>query len=164
MSRFHLAQLNVAHLRAPLDAPEMADFVAALAPINALAEGAPGFVWRLQGDAGDATGFRPLGEDILVNMSVWTDLQALGDYVYRSGHVDVMRRRREWMHKMSGVTAVLWWIPRGHVPTVDEAVRRLDHLRAHGPTPEAFPFRKPFPAPDAAAPLEPNAGDECPAS
>ncbi len=138
----HLAQLNVARLLAPLDTPQLAEFVAALDSINALADGAPGFVWRLQTDAGDATAIRMLDDDMLiVNMSVWTSRDALHAFVYDTGHVAVMRRRREWFARMAEAYLALWWVPAGTVPTVAEAQERLMHLREHGPSPRAFTFR-----------------------
>jgi hypothetical protein len=165
VSKFQLAQLNIAVLKAPLDSPVMADFVANLDSINALAEAAPGFVWRLQTEEGDATALRPLGENVLVNMSVWRDVEALNRYVYKSGHVEVMRRRKEWFERMSEAYLVLWWVPCGHRPTIEEAQERLALLRAHGPTPRAFNFRTAFLAPDAAQPEAPFAfGDACPAN
>ena len=138
----HLAQLNVARLLAPLDTPKLADFVAALDPINALADAAPGFVWRLQTDAGDATAIRMLDDDMLiVNMSVWTSRDVLHAFVYDTGHVAVMRRRREWFARMAEAHLALWWVPAGTMPTVPEAQERLVHLREHGPSPRAFTFR-----------------------
>ena len=141
---FHLAQVNVARMRAPLDSPLMADFVAALEPINALADAAPGFVWRLQADGGDSTSIRAFDDDaILINMSVWSSIDALIDFVYRSGHTAVMRRRKEWFERISTYLA-LWWTPAGEIPTLFDARERLDHLAAHGPTPYAFNFRRRF--------------------
>jgi hypothetical protein len=164
MSDFHLAQLNVATLKAPLDSPQLADFVANLDRINALAEAAPGFVWRLQTEEGDATALRPFGDNVLVNMSVWRDAGSLSRYVYRSAHVEVMRRRREWFAQMAEAYVVLWWVPAGHIPTLDEAKQRLDLLRAAGPSPRAFTFRAAFPPPDARDPGAPFAfGETCPA-
>ena len=170
MSAYELAQLNIAVMKEPLDSPVMADFVDNLDRINAVAEGSPGFVWRLQSDEGDATAFRPLGDETLVNMSTWRDVESLRDYVYRSDHVEFMRRRREWFEKMREMHQVLWWVPRGHRPTVEEGIARLETLRANGPSAEAFTFPKAFPAPDAAeaaAPINPLAPtaitDECPA-
>ena len=96
MSAYELAQLNIALMKEPLESPRMADFVANLERINALAESSPGFVWRLQTDEGDATALRPLGEDTLVNLSVWKDVASLNKYVYQSAHVEIMRRRKEW--------------------------------------------------------------------
>ena len=162
MSNYQLAQLNIAALKAPLDSPELKDFVDNLDRINALAEGSPGFVWRLKGDGNDATSLRPLGEEIIVNMSVWRDVAALRDYVYRSGHVEIMRRRREWFTRMAEAYMVLWWVPDGHVPTMAEAVERLTMLRQQGPTAQAFTFGEAFSAPDASA-ARSSLGDTCPA-
>jgi hypothetical protein len=148
MSAFHLAQLNIAVMKAPLDSPLLADFVANLEPINALAESSPGFIWRLKDEDGDATAIRPFGDDTLVNVSVWQDVESLRDFAYNSGHVDMMRRRREWFDRQTEATAVLWWVPAGHLPTVNEAQQRLAHLRQFGPSPEAFTFREAFPAPN----------------
>lgn len=162
---FHLAQLNVGRLRAPIDDPLIAGFAGALEEINALADAAPGFVWRLQTEDGDATAIRAFADDtILVNLSVWTSLEALGDYVYRSEHTAYLRRRAEWFERMSEAMVVLWWVPAGHVPTTDEAVAKLEHLRAHGPTPEAFTFRRPFAAPGTGGEaVEADDRDACPA-
>ena len=165
MSAYVLAQLNIAYLKAPLDSPELADFVGNLDRINALAEGSPGFVWRLKDEGGDATAIRPMGEDVIVNMSVWEDVPALSAFVFKSGHVEIMKRRREWFEKMAEAYVVLWWIPRAHRPTVDEALMKLAHLRKHGPSAEAFTFRTAVPQPDAAPAAEPFvSGDECPAT
>jgi hypothetical protein len=149
MSKYQLAQLNVAALKAPLDSPELKDFVDNLDRINALADGSPGFVWRLTGDGNDATSLRPLGESVIVNMSTWRDVTSLSDYVYKSAHVEIMRRRREWFARMGSMHMALWWVPQGHQPTVAEAVARLEHLRQHGPSPEAFTFGEAYSAPDA---------------
>ena len=164
MSKFQLAQLNIAVMKAPLESPVMVDFVASLDRINALAEAAPGFVWRLQTEEGDATALRPLGDNVLVNMSVWQDVESLSRYVYRSGHVEVMRRRKEWFERMAEAYVVLWWVARGHRPSIDEAKQRLDLLRAEGPSPRAFTFRAAFAAPDAGTPGKPfGFGETCPA-
>lgn len=147
----HLAQLNIGRLRAPADDPLVAEFMAALDPINALAERSRGFVWRFQTDEGNATAERPFDDDgILVNFSTWESIEALADYVYRSDHTGYMRRRREWFERFEGVYQVLWWVPAGHRPTTTEAIERLDHLREHGPTDHAFTFRQRC-APDASA-------------
>jgi hypothetical protein len=159
---FELAQVNVARLREPLDSPLLADFVAALAPINELADHSPGFVWRLQTEDGDATAIRAFDDDlILVNMSVWASLDALAEFVYRSAHAGVMRNRRTWFERTLEAFVALWWVPAGHQPTPEEAKGRLEHLRLNGPTLEAFTFRHPF-APSGAS--APRAVDEaCPA-
>jgi hypothetical protein len=126
----------------------LSDFMAALDRINALADGSPGFVWRLQTEDGNATAIRPFPDDrLMINMSVWESIDELADFVYRSGHVEVMRRRREWFEHMRLYMA-LWWIPAGRLPTPTDARERLDHLTTHGPTPFAFTFKARFPAPD----------------
>ncbi|MDH1728087.1 DUF3291 domain-containing protein [Ectopseudomonas chengduensis] len=132
MSAYHLAQLNIAWMKTPLESPEMADFVANLERINALAEGSPGYVWRLQDEAGDATAIRPFGDEVLVNMSVWQDVQSLSDYVYKSAHTEMLKRRREWFERVEQAHQVLWWVPAGHRPSLVEAVERLAHLREYG--------------------------------
>jgi hypothetical protein len=149
--RHHLAQLNVARFKAPMDDPVMAAFVAELDPVNAIADGTPGFVWRLQTEEGNATGIHAFDDDLmLVNMSVWESVEVLADFVYRSGHIDVMRRRREWATRMAEAHMCLWWIPAGTIPTLGEAIDRLDQLREHGPTPRAFTFKKRFSSGEAA--------------
>ncbi|MEA2441130.1 MAG: hypothetical protein QOH76_2554 [Thermoleophilaceae bacterium] len=141
----HLAQLNVARFKRPLDEPSMAGFVAALDPLNAIADAAPGFVWRLQTEEGNATSIHAFEDDLmLVNMSVWESVEVLADYVYGPDHVAVMRRRREWAERMVEAYLCLWWIPAGSVPTVDEAKDRLEHLRKHGPAPFSFTFKRRF--------------------
>ncbi|MCX5408245.1 DUF3291 domain-containing protein [Streptomyces sp. NBC_00335] len=147
----HLAQLNASTLRHPLDDPRVAPFVEMLDPVNAAADGAPGFVWRLVDEGGaDATGLRPAGENVIVNLSVWETQEALWDFAYRSGHLEVMRRRREWFERHVEAHMVLWWVPAGHVPTVGEALERLADLRAHGPSPHAFTFASSYTAAEAA--------------
>lgn len=149
MSAHELAQFNIGVTRAPLDSPVMEGFVSNLQRINALAEATPGFVWRLQTDAGDATALRPFDNpNTIVNLSVWRDVESLQGYVYGSAHVELMRRRRDWFERMTEAYLVLWWVPRGHRPTVAEAIERLERLRAQGATAEAFTFRHAFPAPD----------------
>jgi len=145
MAQWHLAQLNVARLRHPIDAPETSEFVANLDPINALAEASPGFVWRLQDDSGNATSIHPTPDPLfIVNLSVWESIATLEDFVRRSAHAAFLRRRREWFERSTDAYLVLWWIPAGHEPSVDEAMSRLEHLRAHGPTANAFTFRHRF--------------------
>jgi heme-degrading monooxygenase HmoA len=148
MGDFQLAQINVGRMLGPIDSEVMADFVAQLDEINALADGSPGFVWRLETEDGDATAIRPYADErIIMTMSVWESPEALRAYVYDSGHVEVMRRRREWFSRMSELFVALWWVPAGHRPTVAEGVERLERLRRVGSTPEAFSFRELFPAP-----------------
>jgi hypothetical protein len=159
MAPQQLAQLNIARMKAPLESAVMADFVAKLEEINRVADTAPGFIWRLQTEAGDATLLRPLGTEILVNMSVWSDAAALADFVYRSAHAAVMRRRREWFTRLADAYMVLWWVPQGHRPSVAEAIERLDELRARGPSARAFTFREQF-GPGGQAARMPCAGED----
>ncbi|WP_182905507.1 DUF3291 domain-containing protein [Microbispora sp. H13382] len=147
----HLAQFNVAHLRAPLDSPALADFVAALEPINALSDAAPGFVWRMKGGEDPTDTIQhEYGDLLLVNFSVWESREALWNFVYRSAHLDVMRRRREWFHRAAESYTVMWWVPGGYRPSLDEAMARLELLRAQGPGPEAFTFKDFYESSDAA--------------
>lgn len=161
---FELAQLNIASMLEPLESPLLSDFVANLNRINSLAEQSPGFIWRLQSEAGDATTLRPFGDSILVNMSIWTDIASLHHFVYKSTHVEIMRRRKAWFERMREAYTVLWWVPKGHRPTIAEASERLDALRANGATTYAFTFRHPFPSPDSQIhEAGPGFDDVCPA-
>lgn len=142
----HLAQVNIGRILGRMDSPVMAEFKANLDPINALAEAAPGFVWRLQSDSGNATDI-VYSEDPfeLINLSVWESLESLRSYVYKSHHLEFFKRRAEWFEKATRPTYALWWIERGHVPTVAEAKERLEHYREHGASPYAFWFSQPYP-------------------
>ncbi|GGP27020.1 DUF3291 domain-containing protein [Silvimonas amylolytica] len=164
MSQYQLAQLNIGIAKGPIDSPVMADFVANLDRINALAESSPGFIWRLKDDAGNATDLRPYDADTLVNMSVWRDIDSLRNYVYHTAHTDIMSRRREFFERMAQAYLVLWWIPAGHIPTAEEAKVRLDCLRLHGPTAFAFTFKKAWPAPDARGETFSVFEDTCPSA
>jgi hypothetical protein len=148
----HLAQLNIAHLRAPIDSAELAEFVAALEPLNTLADEYPGFVWRLKESEDDptATVVHDYGDHLLVNFSVWESFDAIWNYVYRSAHLDALRRRREWFQRMAEPYLVMWWIPEGHIPSLAEAMERLARLRADGPCPEAFTFKDRYDSSEAA--------------
>lgn len=166
MATYELAQLNIGVIKAPMDSAVMEGFASQLDHINALAESTPGFVWRLQSDEGDATAIRPFDDpDMLVNMSVWRDVESLNNYVYSSAHVELMRRRREWFERMAQAYLVLWWVPQGHRPSITEAMERLNLLRSEGPTELAFTFRQPFPPPGS-RPSAPSVGfaSECPAA
>jgi hypothetical protein len=145
---WHLAQVNIGRLRAPIDDPSIADFVDALDHINALADRSPGFVWRLQTDAGNATELQPTDDELVkINMSVWESVEALAEFVYRSEHTAYLRRRREWFERYATAYSALWWVPAGRLPTIAEALDRLERIEAHGPTPEAFSFATRFPPP-----------------
>jgi hypothetical protein len=152
VARFHLAQVNIGRIRAPLEDPVMEGFRSQLDTINALADRTPGFVWRLQTEEGNAMAIRPFADErMAINMSVWTSLEALQRFVYRSAHAGPLRDRKQWFESIEGPILALWWIPAGHVPTVGEALERLRHLGERGPSPEAFTFRQPFPSPDGHA-------------
>ena len=149
MTTHRLAQINIARLLAPIDNPRIADFVAQLAEINALAEAAPGFIWRLKSDSGNATDVAYNDDPfVIVNMSVWESIEALRDYTYTSKHIEVFRRRAEWFEKCAKAHYCLWWVPVGHVPTVAEARKRLEHYQEHGASPVAFWFSQRYLAPE----------------
>jgi hypothetical protein len=145
MAQYRIAQVNIGRTKAPLEDPQMAGFVARLGEINALADGSPGFVWRLQTPEGNATYLRPYDDDrILINMSVWETVEALKHYVYQTAHAELLRQRHVWFDKMTSMYVALWWVPANHIPGVDEAKKRLAYLDEHGPTQFAFTFKKLF--------------------
>ena len=147
---WHLAQVNVARMRAPLEDPVMSAFVEQLDFVNALADRSPGFVWRLQTESGNATDVRAYEDAlILFNVSVWESLEALRAYVYGSAHREPLRERKQWFVPMDTAHLALWWVPAGHRPSVEEATERLEHLRRHGPGPTAYSFAKAFDPPAA---------------
>lgn len=146
MTRFHLAQVNLGRVRAPLEDESMHGFVSRLEEINALAEASPGFVWRLKSDEGPSSYLKPFDDErILVNMSVWESVEALKDYTYRTVHAELLRDRKNWFEKFAGVYLAMWWVPVGHTPSIDEAKQRLAHLEEHGPTQFAFHFKSVMP-------------------
>ncbi len=147
---YHLAQVNIGRIRAPLDDPIMAGFVARLDEINALADSSPGFVWRLQTEDGNAIAVHVYEDDrILLNLSVWESVETLHDYVYRSSHAQPLRERLQWFEKPDQPIVAMWWIPAGQLPTPEEAKQRLDHLRTHGPAEYAFNFKTRFAQPSS---------------
>jgi hypothetical protein len=149
---YHLAQINVARLLHPLEAPRMAGFVARLDRVNALADAAPGFVWRLQDESGNATGLNPFPDPMmLVNMSVWRSVGALFEFVYRSGHIEALRLRKDWFERPAQAHMALWWLPAGELPTLADGRDRLERLRRHGPITDAFTFKRRFPPPQSLA-------------
>lgn len=151
--RFHLAQVNIGRVRAPLEDPLMEGFRSQLDVVNALADRTPGFVWRLQTEEGNAMAIRPYEDErMAINLSVWESLEALQQFVYRGAHVGPLRDRKQWFEPIDGPILALWWVPAGHIPTVEEAIDRLRILKERGPSAESFTFRKPFPAPDAQVP------------
>ncbi|MFD7814111.1 DUF3291 domain-containing protein [Streptomyces sp. NPDC059785] len=144
---YDLAQVNIARLKAPLDSPQLKDFVDALEPVNAVADAADGFVWRLQDDSGDATDIPVFGDRwLIINLTTWRDADALTAFMYQGLHRELLARRREWFERLQEAVTALWWVPAGHRPTVAEAEARLAHLRAHGPTGYAFTLRTVHPA------------------
>jgi hypothetical protein len=143
---YHLAQVNIGRIKAPLDSEAMSGFVSRLDEINALADQSEGFVWRLQTNEGNATYLRPYDDDqILLNMSVWESVEALRNYVFKSAHAELLRQRHSWFEKFSSVYAALWWVPVSHIPGVDEAKKRIDYLEKNGPSQFAFTFKSVFP-------------------
>ena len=145
---YHLAQINVGRLIAPIDDPKIAEFVSQLDPINALADGAPGFFWRLQSTSGNATDIAYDDDPfMIVNMSVWESIEALRDFAYRSDHINVFRDRAKWFEKMDKPNYCLWWVLEGHRPTVAEGRERLERYQTHGATPYSFWFSQRFPQP-----------------
>jgi hypothetical protein len=155
--RYHLAQINVGRLLAPIDDARIAGFVEGLDPINRLAEASPGYVWRLQSEIGNATDIHLSDDELfIINLSVWESIEALRDFAYATAHVDVLRRRREWFERHVEAHFALWWIEAGTLPTPTDALERVARLRRLGPTPDAFTFREPFGPPGSAAPAPPD--------
>ena len=146
---YHLAQINIGRLIAPIDDPRIAGFVVQLGPINALADKAPGFVWRLQSASDNATDIAYSEDDpfVMLNMSVWESVETLRAFTYSSRHAQVFRERARWFEKLTAPYSCLWWVREGHIPTVAEARERLEHYQKHGATPYSFWFSQLFPAP-----------------
>ena len=150
MPNYRLAQINIARMLASIDDPIMAEFVAQLPPVNALADSSPGFVWRLQSENGDATSIKVYDDDmIIINITVWESVDALREFVFNGAHHAVLRERERWFEKFDGPYTVLWWIPAGQLPSAEEGKARLDYFREHGETDYAFSFRNIFPKPSA---------------
>jgi len=148
MPRYHLANYNYARMRVRSpDDPLMYGFTSRLDEINAIADASPGFVWRLQADDGNATSIRVADERDLINLTVWESIEALSDFVYRSRHLELILSGREWFLPPEESSLVLWWIQAGEIPTVDDAVGRLQQLNREGPSPNGFTFQKHWPPP-----------------
>jgi hypothetical protein len=147
----HLAQCNIGRARKPLDHPDMVEFVAALEPINEIAESTPGFVWRLKDEQGQSSSYVDIpGNDdplLIINYSIWEDIESLQHFVTRSGHLAYLRRRREWFERSDLPTSAAWWVLEDSEPDVGDAYRRVLHLQEHGPTETAFPLSRPWPRP-----------------
>ena len=145
-TEFHLAQFNIARALGTMDEPVMREFAENLERINGLADANPQFVWRLQSEQGDATDILAYeDESLLVNMSVWQSLDALRDYVYASEHLDFLKKKKHWFEKVKGPSLVLWWIPAGTLPSIEDGKQALEHLRVHGSSPRGFTFANPEP-------------------
>ena len=147
---YHIAQINIGRILGPMDSPVMEEFAKNLEPINQLAESSPGFVWRLKDDTNNATSIHVFDDDfLLINMSVWTDIDSLYQFVFKTAHTEFLKRRKEWFERMEQAYAALWYVPAGHAPTPFEAIDRLEYLRTHGETPYAFGFKNRFSAQDS---------------
>lgn len=145
MASYHIAQINVARMVAPVDSESMFGFTSRLDEINALADQAPGFVWRLQTEEGDATDIRIFDDDmIIINMSVWESLEDLHNYTYKTAHAELIKGRKNWFEKLSSSHMALWYIPAGTIPTPENAIRKLELIDEHGSTPMAFTFAHSF--------------------
>ncbi|MEE9310464.1 MAG: DUF3291 domain-containing protein [Cocleimonas sp.] len=146
--QYQLAQINIAQAKAEMDTETMSGFVNRVDEINAIAEGSAGFVWRLQSEEGDSTSIRVFDDPLmLVNISVWDDIESLRNYVYKSMHIELVRDREAWFDKIEAMHQALWWIPAGHIPTTQEAKEKLELLSQNGPSQEAFTFGKNFDKP-----------------
>ncbi len=150
LSQWHIAQLNVGRARHDLDDTRMQGFMGRLDEINALADAASGFVWRLQSDAGNATDIKLTDDpNFIVNLSVWRSIEQLKNFAYKSAHAPIMAQRRNWFEVPTEAYLALWWVPEGILPTADEALARLETLKRDGPTAQSFDFQTVF-QPEAA--------------
>ena len=148
MSLYYIAQINIALAKDEMNTETMQGFVSRLDEINADADRAEGFIWRLQTEEGDSTAIRVFDESLLlVNMSVWENVDAMKNFVYKSSHVELIRDRQAWFKKYVDAQQALWWIPKGHTPSIEEAKEKLDLIQKNGPSQEAFHFGKLFPVP-----------------
>jgi hypothetical protein len=140
-----LAQLNIAQTKYPLDDPKMKGFIDNLAPINALADASDGFIWRLAGENDNATDIQTFSDpNIIVNMSVWSSIEALKIFMFKTHHRDFLRRKKDWFNHIENANYVLWWLEDGTIPCVDDGIVRLEHLRSYGESPYAFSLKVPF--------------------
>ncbi|MCJ8170475.1 DUF3291 domain-containing protein [Atopomonas sediminilitoris] len=148
MPHYHLAQINIARAKAPLDSPVMHGFTSRLEAVNAIAEGSPGFIWRLQTEEGDATSLRVFADpQIIVNLSVWRDVEALKAFVFSGEHLQLLQNKKAWFDKLTTPSLALWWVPAGHQPSIEEAKQALHDLAEHGSSPRAFSIAQPMPQP-----------------
>lgn len=148
----YLAQLNIAKAKYPLDSPQLKEFIDNLEPVNKIAEASKGFIWRLQDESGDATNIQAFSDpNIIVNMSTWATTDALKNFMFRTHHRHFLRRKSQWFESIPQDSYVLWWIPQGVTPTVNEGIERLNYLREHADSPYAFTFKSNFSAAEASA-------------
>jgi hypothetical protein len=153
--QYHLAQVNIGKILAPMDSPQMSEFKNNLDPINALAEASEGFIWRLKDENNNATSIKVFEDDfMIINMSVWKDIDSLYKYVYESAHMEYLKNRKAWFERLTEKYMALWWIPEGHIPTTSEAIERINHIRQHGDTAFAFGFKKRFTFEEAFLPIQ----------
>ncbi len=149
MNSYYLAQVNVARAKAEMNTETMRGFMGQLDAMNHLADTADGFIWRMIGDGGDYTSIRPFDDPLVImNVSLWRDIDSLKNYVYKTVHMNIVRDRHTWFHKMNEFQQALWWHPVSHQPTAQEAKEKLERVRLLGATQEAFTFAQPFPPPD----------------
>ncbi len=149
MSHYFIAEINIAKMKGvDINDPIMKEFVENLDAVNQIAEKSEGFVWRLKDENNNATILNPYNDEtIIINVSVWKSIETLENFMYRTFHSDFLKRRKEWFLTYGSAHTAMWWIPEGHIPTMQEAVDKLSFLQTNGPSPNSFDFRHKFPAP-----------------
>lgn len=143
--KMHLAELNVGRLVAPTDDPRVADLMNALDKVNGLGKRMPGFVWMMEGsgEPGKGNTDAKIGGDpkYVSNLTVWESVETLEHFVFNTVHKQFYDRRQEWFQVLGEMHFVMWWVPEGHKPTLDEALERLADLRTNGPSERAFGWK-----------------------
>jgi hypothetical protein len=149
MNSYHIAEINIARMKGVnINDPIMKEFVDNLEKVNAIAESSEGFIWQLKDDNNNATEMNPYDdEQVIINVSVWESIESLESYIYKSMHSDFLKRRREWFHSFGKVYTAMWWVAVGEVPTLQDAVDKLEHLQVYGASEKVFDFRNKFPKP-----------------
>ncbi|MDB5666050.1 DUF3291 domain-containing protein [Cypionkella sp.] len=139
---YHLAELNVGRLLAPTDDPRVAEFMGALDRVNGLGKRMPGFVWMMEGSGEPGVGNTEAKLDgdpqFVSNLTVWDSAEALENFVFGTVHRVFYARRAEWFEILGKMHFVMWWVPVGHKPSLEEALARLADLQANGDTDRAF--------------------------
>lgn len=142
MTAHHLAELNIGRLIAPTDDPRVQEFMDNLDRVNGLGKRMPGFVWMMEGSGEPGTGNTEnnIGDDpqFVANLTVWQDAPSLERFVWGTIHKQFYDRRAEWFEILGAMHFVMWWVPEGHQPTLEEGLERLEHLKLHGDTDHAF--------------------------